>query len=188
MVVMFIGPPGSGKNVHSQFVAAVLKYTRIVASDLVKEVAADASNPFSGVAQAALATGDLIPDDEMCNLFANRTAQPGCNPEEIVIDGFVRTKRQAEIWWRDVGSKLKERPRVIFLELDDATALARMKKRAETENRVDNPLHVQLHRLGVFWNETYPAVLYLEQFGIVSRIPASGDIPTTQLLILAALA
>lgn len=187
MLVMFIGPPGSGKNVHSSYVAKVFGYLRIVASDLVKDVAADASNPFSALAQAALASGDLIPDDQMCDLVANRTAQPDCNPEEIVFDGFIRTEGQARKWWNDVGSKLKERPRVICLELDDATALARMQKRAETENRVDNPPAVQMHRLEVFRNVTLPGVLFLEQQGVVYRIDASGDIATTQLLILAAL-
>jgi adenylate kinase len=119
-----------------------------------------------------MARGDLVPDDVVIGVIADRIAEPDC-AGGFILDGFPRTVGQAE----GLDGLLTERDlsidAVVELVVDEAALLARIEGRArETGAAVradDNPATVK-RRMEVYREQTAPVSAFYEAKGLLRRI------------------
>ena len=85
--------------------------------------------------KAIIDSGDLVPDEVVVGIIAERYDQPDC-AKGAIFDGFPRTIPQAEA----LDAMLKERGRkidlVIELKVDDAVLIGRVEQRIKESGGV----------------------------------------------------
>jgi adenylate kinase len=92
--VVLLGKQGAGKGTQAARVAAHYDVPHISTGDMFRAAAA-AGTPFGRRAAEYMANGELVPDEVVIGVVAERLAQDDAL-EGFVLDGFPRTRPQAE--------------------------------------------------------------------------------------------
>jgi adenylate kinase len=93
MRLVLLGPPGAGKGTQAKRIAAKYDIPHLSTGDMLREAVA-ADTELGRRAKAIMDAGQLVPDDVMNRLVAERIAQPDA-ARGFVLDGFPRTLAQA---------------------------------------------------------------------------------------------
>ena len=94
MRIVLLGPPGAGKGTQARELQGVFGIPQISTGDLLRE-AARAGTALGKQAQAFMDRGELVPDQLVTDLVAERIQKPDC-AQGFLLDGFPRTIAQAE--------------------------------------------------------------------------------------------
>jgi adenylate kinase len=94
MRLVLLGPPGAGKGTQAERIAARYGIPHLSTGDMLREAVA-AGTEVGRRAKAIMGAGQLVPDDVMNQLVAERLAQPDA-ARGFVLDGFPRTLAQAQ--------------------------------------------------------------------------------------------
>ena len=119
-------------------------------------------------ARRSWTTGELVPDEIVIGIIAERYDQPDC-AKGAVFDGFPRTIPQAEA----LDAMLKPQrgkkiDLVIELKVDDEVLLERVEQRIKetaASLRADDTPETLQNRLGVYYKNTAPLLDYYKQAG-----------------------
>jgi adenylate kinase len=123
--VILLGPPGAGKGTQSRQVVDRYGVPTISTGDLLRDHVARGT-ALGLDAKAIMARGELVPDELMYGIVANRLREADCQ-RGFVLDGFPRTAAQAG--WLDaflekeVFDKSTPCPLVVIQLLVDYTQL-----------------------------------------------------------------
>jgi adenylate kinase len=114
-VIVLLGAPGAGKGTQAPLLARSLGVPVLASGELLRtEVAtgSDIGRDIDGI----MRSGELVPDDLMARLFLARLDQPDAAGGAI-LDGFPRTRRQAEAL--DAALNASDRPvdRALLIEV-----------------------------------------------------------------------
>jgi adenylate kinase len=93
MRLVLLGPPGAGKGTQAERIAAKYDIPHLSTGEMLREAVA-ANSELGRRAKAIMDAGQLVPDDVMNGLVAERIAQPDA-ARGFVLDGFPRTLAQA---------------------------------------------------------------------------------------------
>ena len=93
-VAVLLGAPGAGKGTQAPLLAEQLGVPVLASGDLLRAEVASGS-AIGHEVDAIMKSGDLVPDDTMAGLFLARLDQPDAT-NGAILDGFPRTRRQAE--------------------------------------------------------------------------------------------
>ena len=93
MRLVLLGPPGAGKGTQAERIAAKYDIPHLSTGEMLREAVA-ADTQLGRRAKAIMDAGQLVPDDVMNRLVAERIAQPDA-ARGFVLDGFPRTLAQA---------------------------------------------------------------------------------------------
>ena len=134
MVIIFIGPPGSGKGTQAQVLKdTVLPNLHILTvSSLLKEKSSDGSILGNEIKQK-MDNGDLIEDTIVISVLKEKS--DSLEDEQILVDGFPRSSIQAESL-KEIF--LNKNLNIINFTVTDEELLARIKKRSQEESRADD--------------------------------------------------
>jgi adenylate kinase len=94
MRLIFLGPPGSGKGTQAELLAKERKIPKISTGDILRE-AVRQGTPLGLKARRYMDAGELVPDEVMIGLVAERIGRDDCRPG-FLLDGFPRTIHQAK--------------------------------------------------------------------------------------------
>ena len=94
MRVVFLGPPGAGKGTQAKFLEEKYGACQVSTGDILRKAVRDRT-PLGKKASEYLDKGELVPDDIMLNLVAERLKERDCE-KGFILDGFPRTVAQAE--------------------------------------------------------------------------------------------
>jgi len=123
LVVILLGPPGSGKGTQAVRLAEALSIPHISTGDIFRYNIKN--NTALGLrVKEYLDKGALVPDSVTLDMLFDRLQQPDCK-KGYLLDGVPRTVQQAEV----IQEKLKSSPHrlvVCNLVISDAEVLKRI--------------------------------------------------------------
>jgi adenylate kinase len=114
-------------------------------------------------ADAIMKAGDLVPDDLVVAMVAERLAadDAACG---YLLDGFPRNVAQAEALDAAIGEGALET--ALLLEADEDELVDRLLKRAEQEGRADDNEETIRNRQAVYRRETEPLAAYYPEHAV----------------------
>ena len=129
--IVLLGPPGAGKGTQAKRIAERYGIPQISTGDLLRENARNATS--LGVrAMDIMARGELVPDELLYGMVAQRLRQADCD-RGFILDGFPRTAAQAgwldaflEHEFFDNSTRGKCAPIVIRIDVDYNELLLRL--------------------------------------------------------------
>ena len=122
MRMVLLGPPGSGKGTYASRLNSVLGVPHISTGDMVREEI-KAQTELGKTIKRYSDKGELVPDEIIIQLLAERLKKPGAE-KGFILDGFPRTPPQAEAL-----DKIAKLDLVINLNVPDEIIIARLSNR-----------------------------------------------------------
>jgi adenylate kinase len=180
MRLILLGPPGAGKGTQAQRLISKYRIVQLSTGDMLRAAGA-AGTPIGLQAKAKMDRGELVPDDVVVAIIADRIDQPDAK-NGFVLDGFPRTVAQAEALDRLLAERGLKLDAVIELAVDEGILLKRIQKRVadmmarrETVRSDDNP-QVLKGRLAAFRAQTAPLSDYYASKGILGMVDGMAPI------------
>ena len=171
MRMILLGPPGAGKGTQSARIVERLGIPQLATGDMLRAAVA-AESPIGLVAKDVMARGDLVSDDIVVGIVADRIAQPDAK-RGFILDGFPRTVAQAKALDAMLNEREMSLDAVIELKVDEGALIERIAKRvADTEARGepvrkdDNPESFKT-RLVAYREQTAPLSSYYAERGML---------------------
>jgi len=124
MRIVLLGPPGSGKGTQASALLRTRGLPHIASGDLLRAYARD-NTELGRKAKPYMDRGELVPDDLVLDVMADRLAQPDAQ-QGYVLDGFPRTVRQAEALEERLRALGQELDAVIYLQVPEAEIMRRL--------------------------------------------------------------
>jgi adenylate kinase len=94
MIVLVLGPPGSGKGTRAKMIGQLCHIPVVVMGDILREAVSE-GDEMGLRAKEFMDRGELVPDELVISLLENRLRRLDFS-RGFVLDGFPRNLRQAE--------------------------------------------------------------------------------------------
>jgi adenylate kinase len=202
ITVVLMGVQGSGKGTQAAILSEKLGIPHITSGGLFREMK-NQDTPLAREVQAIMTAGKLVPDDVTIRIVGERLNKSDA-ANGAILDGFPRTRPQAEALdalLTKMGSKVTLVP---FLDLDRAIAVKRISDRwecsqnpshvynmssklpvvagrcdidnAPLRQRADDTPEAAEKRINLFFEETAPLLDYYRGRGLLRQINADQPI------------
>ena len=178
-VIILVGPPGSGKTTQARILAKKYRIPAFSVSDLLKKQIS--SQPNDPVLAAAIASGDLLPDDAASNLIKVHLLRADLH-KGFILDGYPATSGQAKALDQMLQEQQLPGAIVVLLEASDDVIRKRMNARHQAD---DKPEMIE-QRIQEFRNEAALLTAWAGQSRVV-RVNANGSITSVSAQIVAGL-
>jgi adenylate kinase len=115
LVLILVGPPGSGKGTQAARIAATLQIPAISTGEMIRAEIAAASE-LGKLAQGVTITGGLLSDDLINRVVESRLSRPDC-AAGFLLDGYPRSVGQAAYLDQLLPRLAFPAPRVLHLDV-----------------------------------------------------------------------
>ncbi len=211
--IVLMGVQGAGKGTQAAVLSKQLNLPHVTSGGLFREMRSQ-DTPLAREVQAIMKSGALVPDDVTIRIVGDRLMK-GDAVNGAILDGFPRTRPQAEALdalLAKTGNKVTIVP---FLNLDKNVAISRISDRWECSqnpshvyNQSTNPPQVPGHcdidnaplrqrdddtpeaaarRVNLYFEETAPLLDYYRAKGLVREINADQPIDKVTADLMAAI-
>jgi adenylate kinase len=200
--LILLGPPGAGKGTQAKLLEDKRGLKQLSTGDMLRGAVA-AGSDMGKKAKAVMDRGDLVSDDIVVSIIAERLEQPDVK-RGFILDGFPRNQAQAEALDRMLGDKGLKLDAVIEMKVDDESLVQRIAGRytcakcgkgyhdtfekpkkpgtcdvcgsTEFVRRADDNEKTVRDRLQIYNKQTAPLVQYYDQTGVLHTINGMADI------------
>jgi len=174
--LVLFGPPGAGKGTQSKILTEKRGLPQLSTGDMLR-AAIDAGTPLGLACKALMDGGELVPDETVIGIIAERYDQPDCR-NGAVFDGFPRTIPQAEALDRMLAERGRKIDLVLELKVDDAVLLSRVEARIKAGGvlRSDDTPETLARRLGVYYKNTAPLIEYYRGQGKLKTVDGMAPV------------
>ncbi|HRI66977.1 MAG TPA: adenylate kinase [Polyangium sp.] len=191
MIIILVGPPGSGKGTQAQVLCKKFAIPQISTGDMLR--AAKASGTLDPQYRAIMDGGGLVPDEAMIGLIDKRIDADDCK-NGFMLDGFPRTVPQAEALERLLAARALRIGAVVQLDVPRSLLEERLIHRrtdkksgqiyhlvysppppdADLEHRADDRPEAVGKRLDAYEAMTAALLPYYEEKSLLRRIDGVG--------------
>ncbi len=133
MIIVMLGAPGSGKGTVAKLLTETLNIEHISTGDMFREEIKSGSE-LGKELENYMSDGKLVPDDVVIKILDERLSRPTAQ-NGVVLDGFPRTKIQAEHLKELLNAKGKKINVAIQLNIPDEDIIYRTVKRRICSNK-----------------------------------------------------
>lgn len=127
MILVMFGPPGAGKGTQAQRIEKSHSLVQLSTGDMLR-AAKEAGTPVGLKAKAAMESGQLVTDEIVVGIIAERISEDDCK-NGFILDGFPRTIAQADALDAMLTEKGLKLSHVVEMEVDDAVIVERVSGR-----------------------------------------------------------
>jgi adenylate kinase len=180
MRLILLGPPGAGKGTQAQRLIQKHGIVQLSTGDMLRAAVA-AGTPVGLRAKSIMDRGELVPDEVVVAIIADRIDQPDAK-RGFVLDGFPRTVAQAEALDRLLAERGLVLDAVIELKVDEGILIRRienrvreMTARGEKLRADDNP-EVLKGRLVAYRAQTAPLIDHYAAKGMLESVDGMAAI------------
>jgi adenylate kinase len=182
MRLILLGPPGAGKGTQATRLVQKHAIPQLSTGDMLRAAVA-AGTPIGQKAKAVMDAGQLVSDEIVIGIIADRIAQADAKTG-FILDGFPRTVAQAEALDRLLADKNLKLDAVIELQVDQNKLVDRILGRAaETAAagqpvRKDDDPEVFKTRLAAYNRDTAAVTPYYAKTGMLQVVDGMQPIDT----------
>lgn len=158
---LVFGVPGAGKGTQGEILTKIPGFFHLSSGVIFRKL--DAHTEEGQIVREYSARGELAPDDITIKIFLNwlegQRAAERFRPREhlLLLDGIPRNINQCEILKKFIDVKLL----LHFVCYDEEAMIARIRRRAVLENRMDDANEsVTRKRFEVYHEQTSPVLEY----------------------------
>jgi adenylate kinase len=202
MNVILLGPPGAGKGTQAKRIEERHGLIQLATGDMLRS-AIVAGTEIGRKAKPIMDAGQLVPDDVLIAMIAERIVAPDCR-NGFILDGFPRTVRQAEALDAMLEAHRRRLDHVIEMKVDDAALVDRITGRftctrcgasyhdrykqprvpgvcdvcgdTTFSRRADDTAETIKARLAAYHAQTAPILPYYRQKGILETVDGMAEI------------
>ena len=169
-VLIFLGPPGSGKGTQAKILTDKLNLNHLSVGDLLRENIFNKTE-LGNLASSYVKSGELVPDELIIDLMDSYITNVKNNGDifGIVLDGFPRTIKQALALENKIKQLNVSIKAVINLDVLDQKILKRLAGRGRDD---DKPELIK-NRLKVYRDQTEPLLEFYNDRSLLNSI--NGD-------------
>lgn len=205
MRLVFLGAPGVGKGTQAEMVAAKQAIPKISTGDLLRTGVAQ-KTPLGLEAQQYMTRGELVPDNVVIGLVAEKIASPECE-KGFILDGFPRTILQADALSGILQEQETTLDRVIYFVISREEVVKRLSGRrscsacsavyhvdyvppkqegrcdecgAALVQRSDDKRETVESRLVVYEEQTAPLIDYYQEKHVLAELDGTGSVEEVQ--------
>jgi adenylate kinase len=196
--LVLLGPPGSGKGTQGERLQEDFRLPYYATGDILR-AAVKEETEIGKKAKEYMDAGDLVPDDVIIGVIAERVAGEEAS-DGFILDGFPRTTPQAEALDAELKKLDRELTAAILIDTAEDEVVRRLSgRRTCADNghvfhaefdppkkegvcdvcggklivRDDDKPDVIRHRLEQYKEKTAPLIDYYEQQGILRKVDGS---------------
>lgn len=177
MNIILLGPPGAGKGTQAQRLVEKYGIVQLSTGEMLRAAVASGSE-LGKQAKRIMDAGQLMPDDLMVQMIADRIDRPDC-ANGFILDGFPRTTAQAEALDGMLAEKGLKLDAVIELKVDDEVLVDRINTRISQSGadvRSDDSVETLRKRLAVYHEQTAPILPYYADRGALRTVDGMSGI------------
>jgi adenylate kinase len=191
MILIFVGPPGSGKGTQAENICKKYGIPQVSTGDMLR--AAKRAGTLDPKYLAIMDSGKLVPDEAIIELIEKRLAEPDTTGG-FLLDGFPRTVPQAEALDALLAKKGLKLDTVVQLDVPRELLYERLVNRrtdkktgkiyhlqynppppdAELEHRADDMPETVNKRQDAYEAQTAALLPYYEAKGLLQRVDGVG--------------
>jgi len=202
MIVVFLGPPGSGKGTQAKLLHQKRGGFYFEGGDVLRRRAKENTSLGKKIKGIIYQQGKLVPDALMKKILEDWLAGKDVK-QGIIFDGFPRSLAQYQILKEILSKKVEKITKVIFLKVSESVLINRLlarrvcpkcglefnlvskpPKKDETcdfcgirvERRADDTPEVIKARLRTYFEKTQPLLDFLKKEGILEEVDGEGKI------------
>lgn len=196
MILILLGAPGAGKGTQAQRLMSERGLVQLSTGDMLREAVANKTE-YGIKAKAAMDSGELVTDEIVVNIIADRIGADDCK-NGFILDGFPRNVPQAEALDGMLDAKGLKLDHVVLMTVDEEELTKRIIGRytcgscnegyhdefkrpatdgvcdkcggTEFTRRKDDNLETVKSRFETYRSQTEPLLPYYEEKGILSRV------------------